>query len=193
MKTTGIYQIQSKIKPERIYIGSSVNIKNRWRTHLSDFRKRRRHSLYFQKYYNKYGVSDLQFSILESCSKEKLIEREQHYIDLLKPEFNTLKIAYSPLGYKHSEETKKKISETNIRSGHKPPSTLGVKWGKETGKKHSEINKRLGLKPPSRKGIKSTEESKRKMSKAKKGKNHPLYGKHHTEETKRKMSESHTV
>jgi hypothetical protein len=35
-KISSIYQIQSKIKPERIYIGSAVNIKHRWGIHLSD-------------------------------------------------------------------------------------------------------------------------------------------------------------
>lgn len=35
-----------------------------------------------------------------------------------------------------------------------------------------------------------SEESKRKMSIARKGKNHPLYGKHHSKETKRKLSEA---
>lgn len=34
-----------------------------------------------------------------------MIEREQYYIDTLNPEYNILKIAGSPLGYKHSEET----------------------------------------------------------------------------------------
>ena len=34
-----------------------------------------------------------------------MIEREQYYIDTLNPEYNILKIAGSPLGYIHSEET----------------------------------------------------------------------------------------
>jgi len=37
-----------------------------------------------------------------------------------------------------------------------------------------------------------TDETKRKMSEAKKGSNHPFYGKHRSEETKRKMSEAHS-
>lgn len=40
------------------------------------------------------------------------------------------------------------------------------------------------------KGTKCSEKIRIKMSKAKKGKNHPMYGKHHTEKTKRKMSEA---
>lgn len=38
-----------------------------------------------------------------------------------------------------------------------------------------------------------SEETKRKISKAFKGENHPLYGKHHSEETKKKISESHKM
>lgn len=37
MKTTGIYRIKSRTKPERFYIGSSVNVESRWK----DQRERR--------------------------------------------------------------------------------------------------------------------------------------------------------
>ena len=40
------------------------------------------------------------------------------------------------------------------------------------------------------KGKHHTEETKKKMSKSRKGKNHPMYGKHLTEETKEKISET---
>ena len=52
----------------------------------------------------KYGHTNFTLEILEYCSKDMLIEREQYYLDLLKPEYNILKHAYSLLGYKHSEE-----------------------------------------------------------------------------------------
>jgi len=39
-----------------------------------------------------------------------------------------------------------------------------------------------------KKGYKHTEETKGKMSEIKKGKNNPMYGRHHTDESKRKMS-----
>ena len=41
------------------------------------------------------------------------MDREQYYLDCLKPEYNILKIAGSSLGFKHSEETKVKIKEKN--------------------------------------------------------------------------------
>lgn len=57
----------------------------------------------------KNGYSNFSLEILEYCSPENTILREQYYIDLLKPEYNILKTAGSLLGFKHSEETIKKF------------------------------------------------------------------------------------
>jgi group I intron endonuclease len=38
----------------------------------------------------KYGYSNFQLDILEYCEPTNCIEREQYYIDLLKPEYNIL-------------------------------------------------------------------------------------------------------
>lgn len=59
----------------------------------------------------KNGYSNFKLEILEYCKKEDLMNREQYYMDCLKPEYNILKIAGSSLGFKHSEETKVKIKE----------------------------------------------------------------------------------
>lgn len=112
-KITGIYQIQSKFKPERIYIGSAINIHVRWNRHLNDLRNNRHHSLKLQNHYNKYGESDLQFSIIFRCTRKQLIMYEQHYLNLFNPFFNNRKKADSNLGMKYSEEHRKKISVAN--------------------------------------------------------------------------------
>lgn len=49
--------------------------------------------------------------ILEYCSINQLIEREQFYIDVLAPEYNILRIAGSSLGYKHSSKSLEKMSQ----------------------------------------------------------------------------------
>jgi group I intron endonuclease len=113
MKTSGIYEIKSKIKPTRIYIGSSNDISDRWRCHLKDLKINKHKNGRLQNHYNKYGESDLQFSILLGCENEDLIKIEQFFIDSYKPFFNISKIAGNPfLGLNHSEETKRKISES---------------------------------------------------------------------------------
>jgi len=59
----------------------------------------------------KYGHSSFSLSILEYCDVAKVIEREQYYIDTLKPEYNILQTAGSTFGYRwnHSEETLAKL------------------------------------------------------------------------------------
>jgi len=83
-------------------------------------------------------------------------------------------------GYKHSEETKRKIGLGN--KGKKVSLILRLK--------QSKTNKRLNIRPPSRKGIKLSENHKMKLSKLKKGKNNSFYKKHHTKESIQKIKEA---
>lgn len=57
----------------------------------------------------KYGYAGFRLEILEYCHPEVLLKREQYYFDMLDPELNILKVAGSPLGYRHSEAAKKLI------------------------------------------------------------------------------------
>jgi group I intron endonuclease len=111
MRISGIYQIQSKIKPERIYIGSAVDIGHRWNEHLRKLRNGKHINPKLQHHYNKYGKNDLIFSILIGCAKDDLITIEQFYIDSKKCWFNLCPKAGSSLGLKRSEESRKKRSE----------------------------------------------------------------------------------
>nr|YP_010556896.1 GIY-YIG endonuclease [Cordyceps blackwelliae]UYS92278.1 GIY-YIG endonuclease [Cordyceps blackwelliae] len=54
----------------------------------------------------KYGYVNF---LLEYCKTDELIEREQYYLDLVNPEYNVLKYAYSLLGYKYTPETIEKL------------------------------------------------------------------------------------
>jgi len=62
----------------------------------------------------KYGYSNFSVTILEYCDKSYLLKREQYYLDKLNPQYNILKIAGSSRGFKHSEETKIKISKSSF-------------------------------------------------------------------------------
>lgn len=103
---SGIYIIQSSIKPKRCYIGSAVNIRERWRRHLNCLRGNRHENGKLQNHFNKDGENDLVFSVLIGCEKEDLIKNEQFFIDSLKPWFNICQTAGSTLGYIHTKETK---------------------------------------------------------------------------------------
>jgi len=56
-------------------------------------------------------VENFSLTILEYCLPDERFEREDYYIKTLQPEYNILQKAGSSLGYKHSEEARKKISE----------------------------------------------------------------------------------
>lgn len=105
---TGVYQIEINNKK---YIGSTcVSFEKRLQQHLSLLKRGLHHSVYLQRAYDKHGEDKLEFSILaESTGKDETLGLEQKYIDELKPEYNTCKIAGSRFGTKCSEETKEKI------------------------------------------------------------------------------------
>lgn len=186
MKLTGIYKIQSQCKPERIYIGSAVNIHKRWLYHLEDLKGNRHHSKKLQRHYNKYGKDDLRFSVLIGCDKDDLIKTEQYYIDVYNPYFNGSPTAGSTLGNKMSEEAKAKMRKPKSIEARKNMSI--AKTGKPSPKK--------GLKGLNV-GWHQTDEAKEKIRKALKGK--PKSEKHKeklkqrraSEETKRKQSIAH--
>jgi len=59
----------------------------------------------------KYDYSNFSLLILEYAELENLTVRETFYITQMIPHYNVLKQGYSSLGYKHTEETKKLLSE----------------------------------------------------------------------------------
>lgn len=172
-RQSGIYKIQSKIKPERIYIGSAINITKRWSNHLCYLQKNTHHSSILQNHFNKYGIDDLIFTIIEPCFPEFLIIREQYYLDKLKPKFNVRFIAESHLGVKHSEETKRKLSIYHTGKTHTPETKLKISISLK------------GRKNP-HKGYICSDETKKKRSEALKGNKNNL-GRKATDEQKLKM------
>ena len=157
MNISGIYQIQSKIKPERIYIGSAVNIYSRWIRHLKDLEKGIHHSIKLQRHYNKYSKNDLIFSILIGCAKKDLLTTEQFYLDSKKTWFNTCKVAGSNLGVVFSPEARKNMSDGRKKC-------QSIPWNK--GKKNIYSEEVLIKMRTARKGVKDSEKTKKKKSDA---------------------------
>lgn len=174
MRISGIYKIIN-LANKKIYVGSAVDIKARWRQHKNRLRKHTHENFHLQNAWNKYGEKNFVFELIEELiERKKLIEREQYWLDRYcsyrsENGYNILCTAGSPLGRKLSEETKKKISKTHT----------GKILSDETKRKLSEINK----------GKKHTKETRKKISESHRGENNPFYGKKHSVETKRKLSE----
>lgn len=82
MKIIGIYKIENKING-KIYIGQSVDIKRRIRTHkyhAYNAKDEKTYNLYLYVAMRKYGKENFTYTIIEQCEKELLDEREKYWI-----------------------------------------------------------------------------------------------------------------
>ena len=78
----GIYMITC-LKNNKHYIGQSVRLKHRMNEHKSNSSNSQ-----LKKDIEFYGWENFRFEILEECAEEELDERELHYIEVVKPEYN---------------------------------------------------------------------------------------------------------
>lgn len=152
---SGIYKILNTITG-KFYIGSASNIQFRWNYHKSYLRLGTHYNKHLQSAWNKYWEVNFQFIILEKVEKEKLIEREQFWLDLTRCYdrelgYNSRPIADNNLGKKFVW-TKEQIVKRGLAQRGKIISL-------ETRQKLSALNK----------GKKLSEETKRKVSEAGKG------------------------
>lgn len=144
---SGIYIIENIIDNKK-YIGSAKNFKKRWYVHKSTLNNNCHDNLYLQNAWNKYGANNFIFSILEEIEPEKLIEKEQYYIDLYNvcdrdKGYNLSPTAGNTLGFKFSEESKLNMS---LLKKDKPSPRKNYKHSEETKNKLRKKGKGLGRK-----------------------------------------------
>lgn len=152
---SGIYKITNIIN-DKIYIGSAVNLEKRKLNHFSDLKSNKHKNIHLQRAYNLQKEEGFCFEILEFVKdKNRLVERENYYFVLLKPEYNICKIANSSLGVIRREETKEKIRQANI--------------GKKLTNEHKEKIRQGNL------GKKRTDEQRKKYSESKMGFKNPVF------------------
>lgn len=75
----GIYKITNKVNG-KIYVGQSVNIKQRWAEHKANLRNNKHENLYLQNAWNKYGEENFSFEIIEKCNQDELDDKETFWI-----------------------------------------------------------------------------------------------------------------
>jgi hypothetical protein len=120
----------------KTYVGSSIDLNRRIKEYFNperSLRELKRGESMLYKSLLKYGYTNFTLEILEVLNVDELttmkarttlLDKEQYYIDLLKPEYNILKKAGSNLGTKMSSETKAKMSEAKLG---KPSHRKGLK------------------------------------------------------------------
>jgi group I intron endonuclease len=117
-RTSGVYAIVNVFNG-KAYIGSAVDIANRWRHHIDALRAGRGQRR-LQPAWDKYGESLFRFVVLDrtDASRRQLLGYEQYWIDDWKAAgkygYNIRVDASSNLGLRSSDETRAKISAANV-------------------------------------------------------------------------------
>lgn len=177
---SGVYAITSPSGKK--YVGSAVNIDMRWNQHRHSLREGKHHCYPLQAASNKYGLDNLIFEVIILAAPINVVMYEQIAMDALKPEYNVCKVAGSPLGHRHTAETKAKMSAA------------------QTGRQHSDETKAKIAASNRRRGV--SEATKEKMRAANLGKTTPehvkeklsaaLTGRKRSEENKENLRASWT-
>lgn len=206
MAESGIYEIVNLVNGKR-YVGSACKLKQRKIDHWKQLRGGRHHSRHLQASWNKHGENSFKFRLIEAVDdKGRLIEREQHYFDVLKPEYNIAKIAGSCLGVRHTAESKAKMSRARkgrrlspeqiehlrkINTGRKA-SPESIARMKKAQRARVENNPEYRAALLARQVKLSTDpEIRRKRSEALKGRTSPMKGKRRSAETIEKTAAAH--
>ena len=186
---TGIIYGYTNLESGKMYIGKTLHPKSRWNDHRYGKYKNGWHKDY-QNNPDKYEYSVIEYDVPE----DKLDEREIFWIgffDSYRNEYNLTEGGNTTRGYKHSDESKQKISDASKKCWQDPEYLKKMKnRPKHCGEKNGMYGDHCfaGENHPFY-GKHHTEEAKQKISARMKGENNPFYGKHHTEEWRQKMYE----
>lgn len=107
----GIYKIVNKLN-QRVYIGQSKDIKNRWMRHKSCLNNNSHENKYLQNAWNKYGEGNFEFIVIEECLLEDLDSKEKFWIseyDSMNNGYNLAEGGNGCRGYKHSKDEIEKM------------------------------------------------------------------------------------
>lgn len=162
---SGIYTITNLVN-NKIYAGQSINVLLRLQQHKTNLISNIHSNKFLQNSFNKHGIENFKFEILEECSQEYLCSQENYWCNLLYVHNDKFGYNIKPT---HPEGKTIQSIETKIKIGitHRKLHKSGIikSWakGKHFTEKHKERLRASNV------GQKRTEEAKLKMSKSMKG------------------------
>ncbi|HLJ82211.1 MAG TPA: GIY-YIG nuclease family protein, partial [Ktedonobacterales bacterium] len=95
-RASGIYQIRC-VPTGKVYIGSTVNLRERWYRHQWKLRLGNHHNRRLQYAWNKYGEDAFELVVLELVETSDLLTTEQTWIDKTRCTDRNIGFNISPL------------------------------------------------------------------------------------------------
>lgn len=123
LNKSGIYKITNTIN-NKSYIGSAKNIRLRWKRHRHLIKHEKHHNKYLLSAIKKYKFENFTWEVIEFVEDfNNLIAREQYWLDFYKSYlrekgYNHSAVAASPLGVKHSAESRRNMSLAHVGNKH---------------------------------------------------------------------------
>lgn len=131
-KKSGIYHIVIN-GTEHHYVGSAKDLRKRLNAHRTALNRKKHENFKLQNCYNKYGLDNFEFEILEFCEIASLLKREAYFIKKLKPDLN---IVQDPVELNRDEAFKERISKAKKKyyKTHRPVNIIKVYQYDKSGK-----------------------------------------------------------
>ncbi len=170
----GVYLI-THIASGKVYVGSSIDVERRLKTHLSALRNQRHRNKHLQRAWCKYGESAFRLSVVEEASAEELLVVEQLWINATNATheccgYNACLVAGSVGSLPKSEEHRKKIGAAHLgakRSEEARQRMSAAMRGVRRGPLPASVKAKLSA---AKKGRPMSAEAKQKLSEARRGK-----------------------
>ncbi len=208
----GVYKITNTISG-RYYIGYSVNIQKRFKSHKYKLRTQTHDNIFMQRAYNCDGENCFVYEIIHRFDTEKEAkDKELEYLTDMNIRGDLYNLNFNNSGgdlitnHPDRENILERIKNSVIERVSKlTPEEKKQKWSQPGdkngmyGKTHTPVSRakiserKMGCRRNI--GRKASEETRKKMSEQRKlnvGEKNGFYGKHHTEETKQKIREKNT-
>lgn len=113
---SGVYKITNDLN-DKIYIGSSKNIRKRFKNHIRNLLEGRHGCKHLQNFFNKHKEIHFSIHVIEECHPSIRFKREQFYLDTVSPfgerGFNMNRFAIGGNWERAKASTKKTIYQYN--------------------------------------------------------------------------------
>lgn len=140
---SGVYAIRCTANA-KVYIGSAIKFSKRWNEHRRHLKKGIHPSPSLQRAWTKYGADEFVFEVLEFAQPADLVQAEQRWLDKVQPfskkGFNTLTVAYSVLGFKHTADSRAKMSASHKELEFTPEHRANLLAAARTPERRAELS-----------------------------------------------------